>query len=549
MRPPRRPRDRLARLLRATADRLATAAATPPRALPPEPAPRRPGEPPEHWLRLVAAHAPNLLQTLPTPTPPASPVDQEVCVGSDGSADANFLINEEGAEECGHGGVAGVGGGGGRGLPLRPAVPGLDWWAGRVGGATGSIGGTVGAVAGGLSGLGGGSRPEVDPGRIGVLGPGTRADPRGLAEPGAPAGDSSRYPVRSGDDIPRAPSSGGAAGGGSTSSGRRVPRSPLAPRWESAATGAARGSVVGLPGAASSDGARRGRRSDDGVIPPSRPAVRASRSPVETDAPPGWSPGRTSGPSGSSPGRTGAPPESSPRMPGRARSGWDTVAGSAAEPGMASRARSGWDTVASNAAEPGMAGRAWSGWDTVAGSAAEPGMAGRTGRVHPATAGDPPVPVVPLADTATGRVRPGPSVGAPELSSARTAASRGGAGTGASDELRVRLLSLGRQQTHPNPLAAAIGDGSTGRPARGTAGPGPAPDRPDWTAAAAGPWPALPREAGDTGLRGAQPHGTAGVPRRDPWPALPDDRGLWAPAVTARDADRLARLDREQAGD
>ncbi|MFI2647998.1 hypothetical protein [Micromonospora fulviviridis] len=40
------------------------------------------------------------------------------------------------------------------------------------------------------------------------------------------------------------------------------------------------------------------------------------------------------------------------------------------------------------------------------------------------------------------------------------------------------------------------------------------------------------------------------MPRHDPWPALPDDRGLWAPAVaTAGDADRLARLDREQAGD
>ncbi|KAB1903864.1 hypothetical protein [Micromonospora sp. AMSO31t] len=92
------------------------------------------------------------------------------------------------------------------------------------------------------------------------------------------------------------------------------------------------------------------------------------------------------------------------------------------------------------------------------------------------------------------------------------------------------------------------GDGWAGRPAS---------DRPDWTGAAAGPWPALPAEAGEqagsggTGGRagGATRVGAGGVPRWDPWPALPDDRELWAPAVTAGDADRLARLDREQAGD
>jgi hypothetical protein len=63
----------------------------------------------------------------------------------------------------------------------------------------------------------------------------------------------------------------------------------------------------------------------------------------------------------------------------------------------------------------------------------------------------------------------------------------------------------------------------------------------------------LPPEAGGDGSWRTRPDApddrTAGVPRRDPWPALPDDRELWAPAVAARDADRLARLDREQAGD
>ncbi|MEU0152150.1 hypothetical protein [Micromonospora fulviviridis] len=109
----------------------------------------------------------------------------------------------------------------------------------------------------------------------------------------------------------------------------------------------------------------------------------------------------------------------------------------------------------------------------------------------------------------------------------------------------MHLLSLGRQQTHPNPISYATrtGDGRAGWPAS---------DRPGWSGTAAGPWPPLPAEAGgQTGDRaGGSAHDeAAGLAQRDPWPALPDDRGLWAPAVTARDADRLARLDREQAGD
>ncbi|WP_091305746.1 hypothetical protein [Micromonospora chersina] len=68
----------------------------------------------------------------------------------------------------------------------------------------------------------------------------------------------------------------------------------------------------------------------------------------------------------------------------------------------------------------------------------------------------------------------------------------------------------------------------------------------------AGPWPPLPTEASeqtDDRTGGTAQDGAARVAGRDPWPALPDDRGLWAPVVAAGDADRLARLDREQAGD
>ncbi|OWV01328.1 hypothetical protein B5D80_26840, partial [Micromonospora wenchangensis] len=61
-----RPRDWLATRLRAAADAVAPAPADP--ATPvtdpaarwagPAPASRGPGQPPEHWLRMVAAHAP-----------------------------------------------------------------------------------------------------------------------------------------------------------------------------------------------------------------------------------------------------------------------------------------------------------------------------------------------------------------------------------------------------------------------------------------------------------------------------------------------------------
>ncbi len=68
MPPPRRPRDRLARALRAAADRLSGPA-------PAEDAPFSPGQPPEHWRLLVAAHAPGLLRDLPPSAPPPRSVE------------------------------------------------------------------------------------------------------------------------------------------------------------------------------------------------------------------------------------------------------------------------------------------------------------------------------------------------------------------------------------------------------------------------------------------------------------------------------------------
>ncbi|MDZ5442161.1 hypothetical protein U2F26_05355 [Micromonospora sp. 4G57] len=119
MRPPRPPRDWLARALRTAAeaaDRLADAVerdphpphlsparpptgAADPHATAPDdhPAPpRRPGEPPEHWLRLVATHAPGLLHDLPARLPAPVLGHQEVRVGSGPLADANLLATEDG---------------------------------------------------------------------------------------------------------------------------------------------------------------------------------------------------------------------------------------------------------------------------------------------------------------------------------------------------------------------------------------------------------------------------------------------------------------------
>ncbi|MEU4365806.1 hypothetical protein [Micromonospora chersina] len=171
------------------------------------------------------------------------------------------------------------------------------------------------------------------------------------------------------------------------------------------------------------------------------------------------------------------------------------------------------------------------------GGADEPRRAGRALRHHPAAAADPTVPTAPLADAATRPVSPGLPAD-PPIRGARTAAPR-------ADDRRVHLSSPGRQHTHPN-LSAPAHETDNGSARR------PASDGPGWIGAAAGPWPALPAEAGEQTCdraAGSTRDEATGSPGRDPWPALPDDRGLWAPVVTAGDADRLARLDREQAGD
>ena len=71
----------------------------------------------------------------------------------------------------------------------------------------------------------------------------------------------------------------------------------------------------------------------------------------------------------------------------------------------------------------------------------------------------------------------------------------------------------------------------------------------------AGEWPSLPARisAGTTSparsaVRQAAPAMEPPENPEDPWPTLPDDGPLWTVPMTGYAADRLARLEREQAG-
>ncbi|PZW00424.1 hypothetical protein SAMN05443287_104454 [Micromonospora phaseoli] len=119
--PRRRPRSWLAGRLRSAAraaDRFAGALDTSPTPTPDPPlagvgSDRRPGQPPEHWLQVVAAHAPGLLRdlTVDLPSAPAAP-DWPDSGGPDGGE-----ANGGGTDGGGTGGGGTGGGGPDRGRP------------------------------------------------------------------------------------------------------------------------------------------------------------------------------------------------------------------------------------------------------------------------------------------------------------------------------------------------------------------------------------------------------------------------------------------------
>ncbi|MEU8179455.1 hypothetical protein AB0B85_27490 [Micromonospora sp. NPDC049044] len=193
--PPRRhPRNWLAGRLRSAAgavQRLAgwvEPAGHPPPPDAPTAAPRRFGEPPQHWLDLVAAHAPGLLHDVDLAR---SPHDSDDAPVADQPGDTG-LTGVDAAGPTGHG----------------PS--------GSTTGARGSTSATGPAAAGGRGFAGrGGTRPANRTGRSDRAAP-PAADPRtGDAYPAGP-GTGNAYPAGTGtgDAFPTDPGTGDAGPGG-----------------------------------------------------------------------------------------------------------------------------------------------------------------------------------------------------------------------------------------------------------------------------------------------------------------------------------------------
>ncbi|MEU7972620.1 hypothetical protein AB0B48_11310 [Micromonospora sp. NPDC049089] len=187
MPPRRRPRSWLAGRLRSAAGavqrlagRVEPAGHLPPPSQTPEAAPRRFGEPPRHWLDLVAAHAPGLLHDLDLDPPPAGNAGAGVRDG--GQGDPTGRIDAEGADPVANarsGRLSGLGGLGG---------------SGRLGG----LGNEVGVGGPGASGDNGPTRSRAKgrtgraarPSRAGDQPDGTRTDAAGPPGDGTPSSNS-----------------------------------------------------------------------------------------------------------------------------------------------------------------------------------------------------------------------------------------------------------------------------------------------------------------------------------------------------------------------
>ncbi|MFI6240182.1 hypothetical protein ACIBEF_09925 [Micromonospora sp. NPDC050795] len=220
MPPRRRPRSWLAGRLRSAAGavqrlagRVEPAGHLPPPSQTPEAAPRRFGEPPRHWLDLVAAHAPGLLHDLDLEPSPAGNAGAGVRDG--GQGDPTGRVDADGADPVanarsgGSGGLSGLGG------------------SGRLGGLGGL--GNEGGVGG--------------PGARGDKGP-TRSRAKGRT------GRAGR-PSRAGDQ-PDGPRTGaaGPAGDGTPSSNSGLTTPATGSTWPDASTPPAGSTWPAEPGAA-----------------------------------------------------------------------------------------------------------------------------------------------------------------------------------------------------------------------------------------------------------------------------------------------------------
>ncbi|MGC4827347.1 hypothetical protein [Micromonospora arida] len=497
MPPRRRPRSWLAGRLRSAAGavqrlagRVEPAGHLPQPSQTPEATPRRFGEPPQHWLDLVAVHAPGLLHDLDLDPSPVGNAEAGVRDGGQGESagrvDADGADPVANARSGGPDRFGGLGGLGGSGRLGRSGRLGNSGGLGRLGrlGNEGDVGGP------GASGDKGPTRSRAE-GRTGSSGRSSRAgDPDGTGTGAAgPSGD--RSPSSSSDlTTPPAgstwpdPSTSPAGRTWPAGPGAAVPPVRRATRGDTTAldttafdtTGV---DTSGLPGA---DGPRQPVRS---MVfgPHSSPSVRPHRAEAEATRPTshpsldaGWSGEVDHGRStGSSPVRPTA---------GQLSGGRDGLRG---------------DSDGQPSPNEDQSGH-------LRGDAAS------ATRMSPVDA----VAVQPLLN--------GPNRGGVGASwTGSTATSAGNPSTSARGDLD-RLADGGPWLALPGEPAPPGHPTAQRDAGTGTAGGGRA-----------------------TGIDGPPP--SAAARSVDPWPALPDDTALWSVAGASVDTTQLTRLDREQAGD
>ncbi|WP_431915747.1 hypothetical protein [Micromonospora wenchangensis] len=508
-----RPRDWLATRLRATADAVAPAPAGLPagpatpstdpavRWAGPAPASRGPGQPPEHWLRTVAAHAPGLLHDLvgpaaadppgPPPTADASPAPHPGVRGRSTPASARppAYPPRTGAptadRHAAHPPVEVP--------PPTPTPPTGPWGSSPV---PGPVTGThlprpagPAAVTPIAASAGHRAHPTsaYDPDPATAYPPSARGpDPASAHRPHPPSAHGPDQSTTPGPD----PATADRPGPGARPTA--VAARP-GPGWTAGAglgwllRPGRRRSTPPRPPTTDTDPDRRAwaghKPPPDAGLAPGTHAAAGARYPASDTPPP-------------APGRPGLAPPARPdhHAPGRpVRPEGPTDAGASAGRRPADGRRTGGAVSdAASAAGTDAASGGPVGWGpTASGRAGDP----VTG---PGTGDDPHDPV------GGGR--------------------RGGG-------------------THPVPDGCAPGHGTVGRRITATRWPDDDP------IPAGDPWPTLPDgPAGPTGAGDAPATPGSGPVGADPWPALPDDGACRLPTGTARDDARHARLDAEQRG-
>ncbi|GAB3178727.1 hypothetical protein FHX75_11399 [Micromonospora palomenae] len=495
--------------------------------------PRRPGQPPEHWLRLVTAHAPGLLRGLdvdPDALPAAGP--------------STVARDPRGGPADGAGGDRPPARSGTPALPptgpLRPEMAAGSWPRNPDGSSPRDADPAVSAWRGDPDG---GSWPGDRNAAVGTW-PG---DPDGT-EGSWPSDPSTGVGSRPGD-----PGTGVGSWAGDSGAGLRPGSTTASNRLDGVigTAGSSSPAAGRLPGVADPSGRPGAAAPDSRPGPPpahSRPGRPDHHRPGQTDR------------------RVGLSADDLDRSPGRdtppGPAAWrirPAIPGPAAGFGGLSHTGSG-DTHPHRDAPP----------------SAGPGEP-RVGRIDQSGPATGQVPATASVDgtTADGRARtatdpahrPG-TTGADHVGALRfpapwsvptgTRAATGHpgpqAGPGAGRARGAYPGDLARTAEQPSGAAAtrtgldsASGSADRWPPARPSNGwpdavaPTPAPD----------PWPVLPDGpaggAGGVPPTGATTTGPAGRWAGDPWPALPDGPA-WRPATGDGDGERLRRLDLEQRG-